>query len=410
MRLNELVVPKENEKVFKITDFEEITDFCLNVTCGQTIELQKHKVEKLSQGFSTCVATYFANNRIFFYSSDKYIYEYKDYRNVKLDQCESQPILVPIIYEGKEEVLVVNSLKAFVLGKSEREFSIPKGSCFASYDNRIFIAQGTSIYFGGKFDSENMSMDLLNIGSINTFSYDGDILALVPYEDNLVVFCKKAVYVLNISKSNDFTFTRCVETQLDIKERTVAKVKDEIFFVSNKKFCSYKEGKIKVIDVVLEKYLSEGVLTASVYGEYYMLPFTMLNENYIFLFSVRTRKLHIINNIVGNFVGDKYLYETTTKRLHQITENMPITGEWTSTTLDFGSHKKKVITEIGITSTTRAELYVFSETGYRYFSIEGGSCYKKINLTGANFYFSIIPGYKGASIKNLQIKYKILGE
>ena len=411
MRNNQLVKPSLPEgEVFKITDFRDYSEFSPNLLIGKEISTVQMYISPLVNVSGSSQKAYFVNNRMFTYSSDKYIYEYKNYKFVKLEYSESAPMLIPITFEGAEEILVVNSTESFILDKSQNRCNVPMGSYFAHYDDRLFIAEGDKLYFGDKFDATTSSMDLFNFGSISALYQSGKIMGLATYENDLIVFCQYAIYVLHISADNDFSFTKCNTFMLNIKEKSVAKVGSEIFFMSNKKLYAYKNGKVEFVNPFFEEYLSDSTQMAIAYNDYYAIPFTYNNSKYLYMLNAITKDAHIVSNMTGDPIGGKYFFNKGTRGVHQLSEENPKVLEWISKTMDFGSYKNKVVSEIYVHSTAYAWVYVYSDVGYRCFTINEGKNYIRTKLQGKNFYFSIVPSYKNMSIKDLQIKYRILGD
>ena len=126
------------------------------------------------------------------------------------------------------------------------------------------------------------------------------------------------------------------------------------------------------------------------------------------MFSTITQKAHIMSDAYGDFIGGKYLYDTDKRALYQIKESLSKTLEWTSLKMDFGTHKRKMITAIGITSNVNGFFYAFGETGNRWFYVKVGSNNKKMNLVGKQFYFSFAPSNNDMILKDFKINYIIL--
>ncbi len=411
MKLNQLITPKIQKKVFNIKDFSAYSDFCPNVLIGEELTSIKQKVAFLGYVPSTVKKVYFIHNKILIYTSDKYVNEYKTNKLIKLDTCPSQPVLVSIMFNGVEEILVVCAETAFILGKSETKFSVPFGENIVIYDNRLIIAKETSLYIGGEFDVANLSINLTKFSQINMPSQEGNVLGIVPYEESVVVFFQKSVYILKISDANHFTFTKLNTRLLDVKTSSIAKVGNEIFFISNKKLHVYKNGKIDVLTLLFESCLSRNTKTANAYNEYYLIPFILNSQNYAYMFNTQSRKVHILKGFEGNFFGGKYLHDDDKYHINQINEEATVSLTWNSLKMDFGTHQNKAITSISIISTKIAQIYVYSEKGRDFFTIQEGPNYIKLNLNGKQFNFSISTFYNvDAVIKDLQITYRILGD
>ena len=128
------------------------------------------------------------------------------------------------------------------------------------------------------------------------------------------------------------------------------------------------------------------------------------------MYNTTTKKAEVILCNRGEPIGGKYLLDKPTSGLYHINDYSYEHCEWSSVEVDFGSHQEKEITEIGIYISASARFYMYSGTGYISFTLEEGNNYKKVNLKGKKFYFSILTYGDSVLIKDLQIKYKNLGE
>ena len=409
MRTNQLIKPNEKEeKVFSFTDFIDYSGFCPNLLIGKEIKAIKQSVAPLRNGPLGSQNAYCVNNRLFAYSSDKYIYEYKSYAFSKVDTSESLPILVPIIFEGQEEVLAINSTTSFVLGKSQNQFNVPKGSYWANYDNRLFIAENNVLYFSGPFDAKNLSMDLSNIGNISVSAQDGKIYGLANYQDDLIVVCQKSIYKLHISQGGEFSFGKLNIALPEVKAGSVVKVGSELLFVASKKLYAYKNGKVELLKPAFETYLSKTLKQALAYDEYYAITFVVAEMNYLYMYNTRTKQVHIIGESFGDYIGGKYFYDKSLNRIYQISVLKISPSEWTSLELDLGTHKNKMVTEVSVNMSTSGTCYVFGDTGSKWFGLRTGNNNKKLQLQGRKFSFSIMYNIKDVVIKDFKVKYKIL--
>ena len=404
MRENQLVAPKIDVKTLKIEDFTPYSDMSTNCIISDELVSPPHGIKAYIMTPTGTQSIYCVNDRIFTYASDKYIYEYNNLRFTKIQTCESIPKLVPVIIAGQEEILVITNKSSFILGKDQTECTLPYGSCFANYNNRLFIVQNRNIYFSNEFDVENLTMDISNSGYVSVLSQDGDIVALEPYEDKLYVFCQKAIYILNISLNKDFTFTKCNTCALDITANSVARVGSEFYFISNKRLCVFQNGKVEMLKTVFDNCLSNTSFKAICNNQYYALSFSISRNGYVYMFDTINHKAHLLTCETCDFIGGKYLYSTSSRTVYQIDNTIRRASEWTSLPIDFGTSKNKMIMAIDVYSSGDAMLVINGDRGYKTISLKKGNNYKKICLTGKRFYFTITSSNKDVIIKGLQIK------
>ncbi len=411
MRKNQLVKPKLKTQTFKVSNFIPYSALSSQCLIDEKVQAAPNKIERIASTPSNTQSAYFLGNRLFVYTSDKYIYEYINYSFKRVIDCPKKPILMTAMIGGVEEVLVICGEDSFMLGQSQTKVTVPEGDYWANYNNRLFIAKSKNLYFSGDFDYDNLTMDISNFGLINVTYQDGNIIGLVPFENKLVVFCNYAIYTLNISADNEFTFTKCNTCAVDIIAKSVAKVGDEIIFVSNRKICSYKNGKVEIIDTIFEKYLPNITSRATGYNGHYAINFNENSVNYVYMFNCNNRKANILNVSKGEFIGGKYYFASSEKEIYQINELGRAVGAWASLPMDFGTHRKKILTEVGIYSNKNDAFYIFSDSvGYRFMPLKSGNNYKKMNLLGKDFRFEFFSNSIDMEIKDLQIKYIIVGD
>ena len=326
MRKNQLVEPKLKTQTFKVSNFIPYSALSSQSLIDETVQASPNKIERLASTPSNTQSAYFLGNRLFLYTSDKNIYEYINYSFKKVIACPKKPILMTAMIGGVEEILVICGEDSFMLGQSQTKVTVPEGEYWANYNNRLFIAKNKNLYFSGNFDYDNLTMDISNFGFINVTYEDGNIIGLVPFENKLVVFCTYAIYTLNISADNEFTFTKCNTCAVNIITKSVAKVGDEIIFVSNRKICSYKNGKVEIIDTIFEKYLPNTMTKATGYNGHYAINFNENSINYVYMYNAKNRKANILNVVKGELIGGKYYYATSEKAIYQINELGRIAG------------------------------------------------------------------------------------
>jgi len=411
MKKKLLKVPKAEEKTFEIDDFRPYSQISFNMQIGKKLKAVNQTVSMFAYGKSTYLSGYMVNNRLLFYSNDKYIYELVKSLHEKRDYCESKPILIPITLEGKEEILVVNSTSAFILEKSEKQFSIPMGSCFANYDNRLFIADGTTLYFGGEFDLINNSMNITDIGHISISSQDGSIVDLVPYEDYLLIFCESGISKLKISTTNDFTINKLNMPKLEIREKSIKKIGNEIFFISQNKLNVYKNGKVEMLNLFFDEFITNKTNIASTYKEYYAITYNCATKNFLFMFNTISREAHVLDGQIGELIGENCIFNKTTRNLYKIkTDSYSSNIYWNSFNMDFGTNQIKSITSLDINTNAGGTLYLYSDLGSIRLQLKTVANYRKLNFHGRYFRFYYEPLYKNLDLENLRIRYKIIGD
>jgi hypothetical protein len=200
------------------------------------------------------------------------------------------------------------------------------------------------------------------------------------------------------------------EYTLDIKTNSIAKVGSEIFFISNKNLCSYKNGKIERQETIYEDFVINSTLMSAVCKEYYVKTFKKDGETYIYMYDTVKRRSHLIDGKGCEFIGDNCLINKTAKYMYKISNGQPSFLSWTSKKINFDTCHKKKIVEIELYSSNNATLYLYSNAGNKIFSIWKGYNCKKLNLVCNEFYLNIYAYKNEITITDLKIKYKIIGE
>lgn len=76
---------------------------------------------------------------------------------------------------------------------------VPSG-VVAGHKNRLFVANGTSLKFSQLREYENFEIteeDVINTaGEINITNAKGNIVAMIPYDDKLIIFCDRSWHIL----------------------------------------------------------------------------------------------------------------------------------------------------------------------------------------------------------------------
>ena len=405
-----LVNPKVKIKEFKVNDFSNITDCAINVKISDKLCSNDITLKFVCLFVDTMIKSYYIGDRFFAYMKDNTIYEYKNKRMESVLKVSSQPLLIDILVNGIKEILVVEINGAYIL-KKDITFNFPYGQCIAKHKGRLFVADGKNIYFSNQFNFTVYSTNIENQGFISVDDNAGKILDLIEYKDSLMVVCEKAIYKLRLIDQN-FEFDKIELDYVDILPNSAKKVGDKIYFISQNKLCEFDGSSRIMLNGDFDRFLPLAKEFATSVQGLYSIKVAVNGRDVFLVYDTSTKEHYYVwTDGVGNMGENGYVFVEefgTIYRINANTNNQ--TYEWQSKDIDFESLNKKALLELRLTVDQPMALYIQGDFGTKEIQLSEGVNIKKLNLTSRAFKMRIYQYANTLLVKDLSLKYKIVGE
>lgn len=398
-------------KEYDVKDFKKITDYATNVEVGEQIKTPHMTGQYVSNLSALMVKTFFVGDRYFAYLKNKNIYERTSAFRFYIAQSNvTDPLMVEVILNGKKEVLIIESSKAFIMGKNTT-FKFPHGTSAGKYDGRIFVSKLKNIYYSNKFNFDTVSTDIVNEGFLSVESEDEMIFELVSFTDCLYAVCEKGIYKLTIN-DGEFNFKRCEVEPITIMNGSIKKIGKDIYFISDNRLCVFDGNTVKVISGEFDRYLPYVKENASTANGFYMIKTVMNGEEVFFLYDTFTGKHHYVWIEERGSLGENgSMFSSEYYGFYDICYNTDTKiFRWCSKELDFSCPHKKSLLELSLCVDQPMSIYVKGDFGTKKLELEKGLNVKKLNLTSSTFKFTTMVVSENILIKDMKFKYRILGE
>lgn len=406
-----LTQSKINKKTLAVENFSKLTSLAINLNVGSWLE-QNCKKQLLSyKAPAGVVRGYYLVNTLFLLCADGKLYALQGNAFVHKFNCgNTAPTLAKIKINGEEKALVLTPSSAVVLGDTNQTVSILYGIDACTYNGRIFVANENTLYFGKEFDFANFSVQTGNYNFIKIDQNDGQILRIFDYDKSLLIVCEKALYKLTISSDYDYELDRLYDQNLMIEQGSVCTVGGSIIFISDDKLCVYKNGKVSVIQSIVDNYqLRAQGLAYSGCGKYF-LPVTskLDNQNYIYIYdTINGKECLTEDNCI--LCGEQYFVDKSSNYVGKLTLEKDTNqgGKWISKKLNFNTNDKKSLLSLSVHLDCDAILLVKGDFGIKQYSLNKGYCKKILNLYSCDFTLEISFDNGDFKAKNLRLEYSL---
>ncbi|MBE5736802.1 MAG: hypothetical protein E7348_00170 [Clostridiales bacterium] len=403
---------KMNKKTLIVEDFSNLTNLAVNLDVGKELELNVKKQSMFCQAPAKVVKGYFVANRVFVLCSDKSLYEFQGISFVKrLEGINKTPTLSKVKFKGQDTVLVLSNSEAVVLGETNTNVSVPYGTDACTYNGRIFVANGNTLYFSKEFDFVDFSVQASDFNFINLDENDERIMRIFDYDKALLIVCEKAMYKLTISSDYDYALNKLYADSLKIEQGSVCAVGDSILFMNANKLCSYKKDRVSEIDSVISDYqLVRQDVAYSGGGKYYLPMSSMVDyKNYIYVYDTVSNKQCLTEKGSCALCGGEFYVDNSSGYICTLTleKDTRQSGKWISKKVDFNTNVKKSLLSLSIHLDCDALLVVKGDFGSKEYSLKKGYCKKILNLYSCDFTFEISVDSGDLKAKNLQLEYSL---
>lgn len=236
------------------------------------------------------IKTYLLEGIKYCYCSDSHVYKEENgvFSLFSQKTFDSAPNLLTVLVEGERRTLVYSDNASIVRGYGEVEVTLPQSQYSEVCNGVLFLASGNTINFGLPFNFETFSVDLNPTGVIKIEPELGDILALISMETDLQIFCKHGVLSLStFGQPKDYTLKHYSLPYLDIEPKSIRKIGNRIYFISQNKLCYLKNQTLESADLSLGGNVKV-IGDASTYKGYYLLPVNAFGKNVLYVKNTNT--------------------------------------------------------------------------------------------------------------------------
>ena len=415
MRLNYLKNPSLKTMTFKAEKLDELTAFYYNACIND--EMSSSPTFKLvhANGNVNIKKCYVFGERLFLFGVDNVLYEYKDGVIDSLTgKLPSEPLFCEVLHGGYPNIFVLCQNYAFIIGRMIiNSCDIPYCDAMASFNGRIFVGAKDKLYYTKEFNLSKNMFDYSLGGQISFGLEDGDIISLNAVSNYLLVVCERAIYKLILNSDLGFGLEKFNVPKLNVYKNSVKDLGDEILFISDGTVYSYKNGSVDKINSKLYG-LNVNILgDAKTMGRVYYFPITRKStgKNYVFFIDRSNNREGIISapNLTdgdGGYLGNNFNLYLLSHDGDVLFDNV----YWESKNLTLESACKKSVIGINVYVTENATMKVFGDFGEKRFYLKKGANVKKMNLFSDNIKIQVISSSNTFALKDLQIKYRKIGD
>lgn len=276
----------------------------------KTYESERAKTEKISRvrtlsfiSSGSCVPPTTAK-KVYFVGGDIYFYceNGKVYKAVKNSDTgayvltaagaksySSAPNVIAIKKNGEKKILVFGKDGAEIIGESA-SLSVSYGKNFAVVCGRLFVAQGKEIKFSEEFDCVNFSTGINGAaGVIRVGGEDGEILCTGASGDELVILCKRSIFVLSAAGEPSGWRLKKVDTcGFSAEENSAAWCGGKMIFRSGKRTYVYYKSALKEIGGAIDDKSPVPLGGACAFGSVYLLPLKEDEKKFVYAYDSAT--------------------------------------------------------------------------------------------------------------------------
>lgn len=383
MRLHAIKSAPKNDLVYRLYDFQAVTDFALSMV-AETETIKDGWASELPQVYAQgeTVKKYVLDGRVFYYGTDKNLWEKVGNKMVKiiLKPFDNPPTLFSCLYRGNKTYFASSDGYAYSFGKYYDTLKLPEGKYFTSYKNGLYFALGHTLFFCPDFFSVNLKKSYL---CLTADEDEGDIKGISKLPDGLYVFFERAVYKLFLPFYPEKTEFIKILSLKSVVENSVFTCKNNAYFISENAVFSFDGNEIKPI----KKFDGYTVTETFSVGEDY---FIRLEKNGVkicyAILSDGTE--YFISGYLLLGVGKIY---NSNKR------------EWKSVKLDFGIKGEKTLKGVNIETNKEVKVTVYFDENEKEFLVKNGNI--KTGLKGEKFAIKLTPKENGTVIRKIEFLY-----
>ena len=405
MRKNYLEKPNVVEKSVEIKDLSKVTDYAEGLVVEEQITTSNLSLAPLYTAMVETRDMFSVDNKIYLRGYDQYLYQQMGNRVVQKIECGfMKAAMDTVILDGQTHVLFMDEKGIKIIDKNQTGITLPSGKYFATYMLRCFVANDNTIYFSSPFNFEERSMMLDNCGNISISSQDGKILGIYDFSTYLLIVCSKCFYKLTII-NGEFNLEKLKCHCDGIFINTLAKAKDKLLFVANKKLYSYEDFSIKEIPTFFAKELTVNDSNATYNDNLYFCMLNNLEKRCVFVYDFIKEQDSLIYTENNTLYCKNILYSYEEQLFYNIVSSSNSSSKWRSFAMNLGNDDKKSLIELSIKVTADSTLKISGDFGDKTFALKAGANKKTMNLRSRDFTLELNCQTSGVGVNNLRFKY-----
>lgn len=394
-------------KVSKINGLSNtVKTFSLNISSKSSENtVSKSQALSLEEGVSV-LKTYAVNGDLYLYLSDNKVYKLESGTLTSVSDTEfsNTPELVLIYKEGIEKLLIYEGENSVIVGTTEQEVALSDGDCCSLFGMTV-IAKNNTVKFSAPFDGTDFSTGINEGGYITLPSDSGDIIKVLSSGDKVVAVCKYAVYQLDFKgEKTDYSLTKLITPFIEVKENSVVKIGEIIYFVSNNKVYSIKEKTVSFFE--LKNNLTNTVINSSgCFDGYFAMCYEVSGVKYLLAVDTELKSETLLTGLscISNRLG--YAVNESENKLYKLTLNCFVDGGSISSNLN--CNLKKTVLSLSGKVVGSATLVISGEFGSKSFNIKDGTFFRNCKLASTDFSFLITDPSSDFSMSEITITYFI---
>lgn len=387
----------KNNKLKVGAAFEKCTNMAIDYSM---MPLKFYQVE----GRTFCYRT---DGKIAEFNNQSYVWFSKQYFSMEAN-------VIPVMYNGKRELLVFENNRAEIVGGSSITLPNEIYSIHAITNNVLFTAKDDVVYFTSPFDSLGLEDNFKLRNFVRMQREMGKVVGLHAFGDTIYCVCQYGIALLKISgEPMQYQLSKVDLPPIKVKEKSVNGCGNNVFFISGKNFHSFDGKTLSTIDFLFENVEITPSDNAGECDGYYILPFSRDKDGYL--------SCVCINTISGEYSFTTWVLGLSYKggyalnggnEISKLSVVKPLNNysvSYKSDNMTFETNKEKVITEIQCNSLGKAILYFNGDFGKQAVHVKGPTVYK-CNLRSREFWININSSTSVLPIENLKITYQVTGE
>lgn len=379
----------------------------LQVGGGFSVTLVEENYEHYPTKFYTVDGNHYA------YCSDKKLYQIKNgsYVLAISNTLTSTPIVFKGIFMGKKQLIVLDQSKIYLLDGTVINCKTPFYPVWAICNDVLFTANASTLYFTKPLDytNQNQSLELTNY--VNLDSRLGKIQTLSEYRDTLFIGCERGVAKFTPKgKTYDYSLEELSVEQFSAKPESMVAFGDKICFLQDDCVCEFHNGKIQKTPYVPNdvKVITPQSNAGKSNNTYLISVMFDLGDIVTLCYNLESKKISFCEPVYT--ISDNGVAKTFSSEVKKFFEKD------TSSTFNFNSKKinladGKLVKILGVSCECQEsiDLDLIGDYGRQKVCLKNLTN-KKIGMLTTSLTF-IISGEKvNLPLKNLKVKYMVLGE
>ncbi len=413
-KLHKLTNPNHVDRVFTLKDFAKYTQSSQGLVASDkglaVIETGVAK-EVVSANGLDVRRFYQVRDCFYAYLEGGSVVRYDGHEWIEIMVSEAEPYIIPFKVSGEQTTLIVGDSACTVDDDGQINLATaPYGNCATIYNDMLFVATDNVVRFSKLFDYQDFSSGIDNSGYVCTDENYGEVLALIPRKNELVVVCQRAIYYL--ITANERQNYSLVKQDVAIKARkgSVKNAGDVVYLFNDNALCKYKNGILTKVNCNLSAdYKFNG--QSGVDNNTYYAGLTDGEENvYLLAYNGITGSASI-TQVQSLLISDGgYFIEGDSVK--ELTQNTVTASEfsWQSIELDFDSSRIKSLVGIEVRTSVPVELELKYSYGKQRHRFVKGLSLLKTHVADNKFYIKLNFDSSNVNVEYVRFIYRLQEE